>query len=242
LESFRRFLPGVRGEVLYSPIPSHVVEAPELRPEERAAIRRQLGAGPEDMVILQASRIESWKGPDLVLRALSKLRDVPGWRFWLAGGVQRASEQRLYDLLCRIASEAEIADRVRFLGQRSDVARLMQAADVYCQANRSSEGFGLAFLEANYCGLPIITTDIGAASEIVDSETGILVPAGENVIAFSDALRSLLQEPDLRAALGRRAREKVLGLCDAGHQMRQLAGLLASTCGSSVVARPCGGR
>ena len=229
VNSYRSQFPGVRVEVLNYPIPPQVVDVPELRPEERASIRQQFGAGPGDVVILQASRIESWKGPDLALRALARLRDVPGWQFWLAGGVQRPSEQPFYDLLRRIASEGEIANRVRFLGQRSDVTRLMRAADLYCQGNRGPEGFSLSFLEASYCGLPIITTDLGGAGEMIDPDAGVLVPPGEDITGLADALRSVLVAPNRRAAMACRAREKAVQLSDARQQLRRLAGFLAAT-------------
>ena len=154
-------------------------------------------------MILQASRIEAWKGPDRTLHALARLRDIPGWRLWMAGGPQRHEERALYENLKRIAEEAGIGERVAFLGQRSDVPALMRAADIYCQGNRGPEGFSLAFLEAGFCGLPIVTTDLGGAAEIVDASTGILVPPGEDVTALSEALRSLITDADRRAALRR---------------------------------------
>jgi glycosyltransferase involved in cell wall biosynthesis len=238
VDSYRSQFPGVRGEVLNYPIPPQVVEAGELGSEERRSIRQQLGAGSGDVVILQASRIESWKGPDLTLRALARLRDLPRWQFWLAGGIQRPSEQPFFDLLHQIASDGEIANRVRFLGQRSDVARLMRAADLYCQGNRGPEGFSLSFLEASYCGLPIITTDLGGASEMIDPETGILVPPEEGVTGLADALRSLLVDPDRRATMACRARAKAVRLGDARQQLRRLAGFLASTSPTDPITRP----
>jgi glycosyltransferase involved in cell wall biosynthesis len=170
------------------------------------------------------------------------LWDLPGWQFWLAGGVQRPSEQPFYDLLRRIVSEGEIATRVRFLGQQSDVARLMRAADVYCQGNRGPEGFSLSFLEASYCGLPIVTTDLGGASEMIDPETGVLVPPGEDVTGLADALRSVLVDPDRRAAMACRAREKAVRLSDARQQLRRLAGFFAATVQLKPATQPREGR
>jgi glycosyltransferase involved in cell wall biosynthesis len=189
------------------------------------------------VVILQASRIEAWKGPDLVLKALGRLRDRPGWVFWLAGGVQRPSEQPYYDALCQIVAELGIADRVRFLGQRSEVGRLMRAADLYCQGNRGPEGFSLAFLEASFCGLPIVTTDLGGAGEMVDSETGILIPPGEDEAALAQALGSLLADPYRRAAMACRAREKAGQLADPQQQIQRLAGMVSASVRFDQVTR-----
>jgi glycosyltransferase involved in cell wall biosynthesis len=172
--------------------------------------------------------MELWKGPDLTVKALAQLRDVPGWRLWLAGGVQRESEQALADSIRRIAAEAGITDRVAFLGQRDDVPRLLRAADIYCQGNRGPEGFGLSFLEAGYCGLPVVTTDLGGAGELIDSETGTLVPASEDATALADALHRLIADPKRRTELGERARRKAIHMCDAQQQLARLAGLLRS--------------
>jgi glycosyltransferase involved in cell wall biosynthesis len=226
VESYRPFFPGVPLEVLNPPIVSHVVESPELLPGERAALRRQFAAGPDDVVILQASRIESWKGHDQVLKALGRLRDLPAWRFWVAGGVQRPSEESYSHSLRVLARELQIADRVEFLGQRADVPRLMRAADVYCQGNRGPEGFSSAFIEASFCALPIVTTDLGGAGEMIDAETGILLPPGEDVTALAGALRLVLTDPGRRAAMGGRAREKAIRLCDPRQQIPRLAGYL----------------
>ena len=134
---------------------------------------------------------------------------------------------RCTESLQRIAEEAGIAERVAFLGQRSDVPALMGAADIYCQGNRGPEGFGLTFLEAGFYGLPVVTTDLGAAAEVVDAATGILVPPGEDVTELSEALLSLITDADRRAVLGAQAHERAIRSCDTGQQLGRLADLLA---------------
>ena len=58
------------------------------------------------MVILQASRLERWKGQAAHLTALGLMRDIPGWECWLAGGVQKAGEGEFLDELRRAANRA----------------------------------------------------------------------------------------------------------------------------------------
>jgi glycosyltransferase involved in cell wall biosynthesis len=223
LEQCRRLLPGIRAEVLNYPLPTHVTDSPALSTAERAEFRAKLGVAPDEVVVLQASRIEAWKGPDLTLKALARLRDVPGWRLWLAGGVQRPKEQILADELHRIAAANGIAGRVSFLGERKDVSYLMRAADIYCQGNRGAEGFSLSFLEASFCGLPVVTTDIGGAREMIDAETGVLVPPSEDATALSEALRILICDPSRRTEMGKSAHQKAVRLCDAKQQLNRLA-------------------
>ena len=114
----------------------------------RAAVRAELGCPDGTVVILQASRLERWKGQAVHLAALGLLREVPGWECWLAGGVQKSGEGRFLNELRSIAERVGIADRVRFLGQRADVPRLMAAADVLCQPNTGPEPFGIVLVEA----------------------------------------------------------------------------------------------
>jgi glycosyltransferase involved in cell wall biosynthesis len=235
LDSVQPLFPGVPGEVLHYPLPAHVTETAELSAEQRLAIRAGLGARPEDVVILQASRIEPWKGPDLVLRALGRLTGLPNWRFWLAGGAQRKQELSYFDELKRIAVEAGIGNRVEFLGQRSDVSVLMRAADLYCQGNRGPEGFGLSFLEAGYCGLPIVTSALGGAAELIDPSTGNLV-APEKVEDLAEALRALVTDADRRKAIGDRAKAKAIEMCHATKQMRQLSQMFARASGHCLTA------
>jgi glycosyltransferase involved in cell wall biosynthesis len=223
---WRPGFPGVTARVLNYPIPPHVLSAPDPTPADRAAVRTELGAGPDDAVILQACRIERWKGPDLVIRALAGLRDLPAWRFWLAGGVQKSDERAYYGRLQGLAVEAGIGDRVAFLGQRSDVPALLGAADIYCQGNRGPEGFSLSFLEASYRRLPVVTTDLGGAGEMVDASTGVLVPASEDPDRLAEALRGLITDPAARARLGEAARAKALRLSDPAQQLGRLAGYL----------------
>ncbi len=227
LETWRSAFPSSQLDVLNNPLPPQITEHPGLSEEDRACVRAPFGATPQDVVILQASRMEAWKGPDLTLSALARLRDLPGWRLWFAGGAQRPEEQALVDQLQKLASEYGIRDRVTFLGQRSDIPTLMRAADIYCQGNRGPEGFSLAFLEASYCHIPVVTTDLGGASEMVDAQTGILVPPSEDVTNLSVALQDLIADPGRRAALGTAAHAKAVRLCSPEQQLRRLHHLLA---------------
>ena len=70
---------------------------------------------------------------------------------------------------------------MRFLGERRDVAACMRAADIHCQPNTAPEPFGLAFVEALYAGLPVVTTALGGALEILTDACGVLVPAGRRI-------------------------------------------------------------
>ena len=168
--------PQVRAETVYCPVarPQHG----NLETSRRAT-RAELQTPDDAVVVIQVSRMEAGKGQAHHLEALSLLKDLPNWICWQVGGAQRPGEIEYLDELKRIAAQLGIAERVRFLGQRADVARLLDAADVYCQPNSGAESFGIAFIEALYAGLPLVTTPLGGAAEIVDDSCGVLVPAAD---------------------------------------------------------------
>jgi glycosyltransferase involved in cell wall biosynthesis len=213
--------PSARAEVLYLP-----VDAPpqELRdPEVRRSVRAELATPDDAVVIVQAARLESWKGQHVLVEALGLLAvEVAGWHCWIAGGAQRAEEREYLASLERRVAWLKLGDRVRFLGSRRDVPRLLAAADVHCQPNTGREPFGIAFVEALYAGLPVVTSGIGGALEIVDDACGVLLPPGDSQ-ALVAALAALIRDPERRWRLGAAGPARARQLCDPTRQLAALA-------------------
>lgn len=213
-DSVSTLYPNVRAEVVYCPVPSRQVTSSSSRNAKRAELQTSENA----IVVVQVGRMERWKGYELHLKALANLNEMPDWICWIVGGAQRPSERKFVAELESLAQQLGIAERVRFLGQRDDVGDLLGAADIFCQPNRVGEPFGISFIEALYAGLPVITSDIGAAREVVDETCGIRVAAGD-VDAVTEALRRLMENRDLRAQLGRRGPSRAAQLCDPKVQL-----------------------
>lgn len=189
---------------------------------DRAQVRARVGAHAGAVVILLAARLEAGKGHDVLIDALARLSDLEGWECWIAGGARGAAGRRYLDDLVRRVARWGIGTRVRWLGERSDVPELLSAADLACQPNTVPESFGVAFVEALAAGVPVVTSGIGGALEIVDETCGVLVPRGD-VEAVAGALRALIVDPARRRALGAAgpARARVVG--DPGTNLRALA-------------------
>ena len=147
--------------------------------------------------------------------------------------MQKAGEKKFLDELRSAAVQAGIADRVRFLGQRADVPRLMAAADVFCQPNSGPEPFGFVLVEALHAGLPVITSDFGGAPEIVDATCGMLTKPGD-AEAVAAALGSLIENPPRRKALSAVGPSRAQLICDPSRQLNAAAGLLGSVKASTV--------
>ncbi|MBW3570469.1 MAG: glycosyltransferase [Gemmatimonadetes bacterium] len=218
--TLHRLWSGVASDVVHPPVPQ-----PDGAGVDRRLMRAQVDTPADDVVILQASRMEPWKGHRLLVEALARLRDVGGWTAWIAGGAQRAHEEAHLAETYALAQQLGIAPRIRFLGQRDDVPALMASADVLCQPNLGPEPFGIAFVEGMHAGLPVIATAIGGAREIVSAECGLLVPP-EDPAPLADALLLLIRDPALRAGLGAAGPARARALCHPQRQAEKLRDVL----------------
>ena len=102
--------------------------------------------------------------------------------------------------------ELGIQDRVHFLGWVEDMSAFYRACNSICVPSRA-ETFGRTVIEAFAVGTPVVATAVGGMNETIDSETtGLLVPYGDEE-ALADALRRLLDDPELRQKMSANARE-----------------------------------
>jgi glycosyltransferase involved in cell wall biosynthesis len=193
-----------------------------------------MGASPEHTVIVQVGRMESGKGQVTCIEALARLRDRSDWLCWQIGGAQTPGEAQYFDELRDLAHRLGVAERIRFLGERRDVHRLLAAADVYCQPNTKPEAFGLTFVEALAAGLPVVTTSHGGGLEIVTDRCGVLVTPGD-AQELAAALRRLIDRPELRATLAAHGRGRREELCDPRRQMTRIAAILEHVATNHVV-------
>ena len=222
--SLPKLFPGVPASVVYCPVDQRKTE---LTPAQRTGLRQGLGASPDTVVILQASRMEEGKGYRQHVAALVALRELPNWTCWLAGGAQRPREKALEADLHTEIDRARLTGRVHFLGERSDVGDLMAAADLFCQPTTSPETFGITFVEALRAGIPVIASSHGGALEIVDADCGLLVPPGE-VSALSKTLARYLAEPLLRAVTRTAGPARATELCSPKRQIQTVHSILTT--------------
>ena len=202
---------GVIGELFGLPSERlHVVpggvDVSLFRPRDRAAARRAVGIAEAERVVLFVGRLEPFKGPDLLVRALGEMRDVSNVRLVLVGG---SKEEGSAEWLERIAADVGVTAHMRWQPaiQQVDLPDFYSAADI-CAVPSYHESFGLAALEAMACGTPVVATDVGALSSLVlDGETGSLVPS-HDPLDFARCLEELLDSPARRERMGRAAQAR----------------------------------
>ncbi len=167
-----------------------------------ASVRAELGAG-NACVLGVCARLAPWKGQHVVLAALQALPDAHAW---IIGDALFGEEDYARGLRDHAAALG-VADRVRFLGEREDVARLLRASDIVVHSAVDAEPFGRVVVEGMLARRPVIATDAGGVREILRHRaTGWLVRPGdpEALAAAVREIRAL--PPEEREALAARAR------------------------------------
>jgi glycosyltransferase involved in cell wall biosynthesis len=175
-------------------------------PAARTALRAALGAGEGDCVVIAVSRLVRHKGYPELLQAME--RAPPNAVLWVVG--ERLPSDHGENLEPHfVRAAAVLGPRLRRLGYRHDVARLLAAADVFALPSHF-EGLPMSVIEAMLTGLPVVATDIrGPREQVVQGETGLLVPPAA-VAPLAEAIARLAADPALRARMGAAGRARAL--------------------------------
>jgi len=175
------------------------IDLARFRPLDRAAAKALCGVDARPAVAIVAT-LRDWKGHDDLLDAWSALQ-VKGWQLLVIGDGPRRAH-----LEARVA-EMGLAGDVRFTGNQDDVPAWYACADIAVLPSFGDEGVPQSLMQAAACGLPAISTPIGAIAEAVrDGKTGLLVPP-RDAKALASALSYLMTHDALRGHMGRAARE-----------------------------------
>lgn len=177
--------------------PAHVLSVPtgvdlsRFRPGERKAARAALSLPADAQLIGIVATLRSWKGHRYLIQAVKKDPRLARARLVIVGDGPHG------DYLRGVAAGS---DRILFAGQQENVVPWLQALDAFVLPSTGHEGVPQALVQAMACGLPVVTTTVGAIPEVVqDGKTGLLVPP-ENPDALAAAIHRLLN--DAAAAQG----------------------------------------
>jgi len=171
-------------------------------------VRANLGIPHDAPVIVCVARVFAAKGQEQLVRALGTLRNkLPELRLLIVGQ-DYPPGNRYSDELRALATEQGVADKVIFTGLRSDVPRLMAAADALAMTS-FEEPFGLVYAEAMAMKKPVIAIDSGGTPEVVEhGKSGLLSPPGD-AAALAANIERLMTDAALRAQMGEYGRRQV---------------------------------
>lgn len=189
-------------------VPGVGVQLDRFRPlgaEEKAERRRALGLAEEGLMFFYAAEFNRNKNQQLLLHALSKVRQKPGApavRLALAGSGPLLPACR------ELAERLGITDRVDFLGYREDVAELLPACDI-AVASSFREGLPVNIMEAMASGLPVIAAENRGHHELVaDGVNGYLVDPND-ADGFARRMEELAADEALRRRMGEESLARV---------------------------------
>ncbi len=183
---------------------SGLSERPFVEARARTAACRALSdrGGPRPTIITCVAHLKKVKNHELLLAALRDLaRTRDDFVVWLVGGGTRE------DFIRRLIRRYGLEDKVTLVGVRRDIPRLLSLTDIFVLQSRW-EGLPVSILEAMASARPVVATRVGGIAElVVDQETGLLVPSGDQP-ALAAAVTRLLDDAALRRRLGEAGRER----------------------------------
>jgi len=175
------------------------VDCEVFKPTERKERR-------DHLVVGFLKHLEPKYGPEYLIRAICRIVEaLPQTRLLMVGSGSMREELEV------LVADLGLGTRVFFTGAipHKDVPRTLAKMDIFAMPS-IHDAFGVAALEAQAMGVPVVATRVEGIPEVVENEmTGILVEP-RNVEQLSQAITKLIENPELRSEMGRRGREYVL--------------------------------
>jgi glycosyltransferase involved in cell wall biosynthesis len=185
-------------------------------------MRRLLGLKKAWPIVGSVGRLSEQKAQHYLIQAVALLKEkYPEIKLLLVG------EGELRPLLEKQIQDLGLSSNVFLLGERDDIADLLNIFDVYAMSSRW-EGIGRSLTEAMYWGLPVVATCVNGVKElIIDEETGLLVPP-HNPSALATAVDRLASDRKVAKRLGSNAQKKCRELMDGEHMIMAIEKLYGS--------------
>jgi len=162
------------------------------------------------VIILTVGRLHPRKGQGFVINALRELPQELKDRveYWIVGNGKSGQYQKKLD---KLIERSGITVKLLRNAEDDALESIYRQADIFAMTSinykNSVEGFGLVYLEASACGLPVVAHHVGGVPDaVVDGETGLLVPPGD-IHALTQAFERLISNPELRHKMGSRGRK-----------------------------------
>lgn len=221
----------MREEVLeHTRVPDHLVKVVPLGRDtklfdphryDQTKARREFGLPTDKTIVAMLGRLDPLKGQEEFLKSYIDVAKHHPDVLYLIAGDETQGEAGYRSHLMNMVQQLGIQEHVRILPFTRHVPEFMAAIDVFVLPSYS-ETFGLVLIEAMAMERPVVATSAGGVPEIVENgKDGILVPPRDEK-ALSRAINKLLDDPSLRKAMSRLARQDVLRRFDAKKCVDQL--------------------
>lgn len=169
---------------------------------ERRRVRGELGIADDERVATLVARLVPIKRVDRFLDIVGRLAATPDLRFVVVGDGELAEQ------LHHSPAATRLGKRLVWAGMRHDMPSVMAASDVVCLTS-DNEGTPVSLIEAQAASKPVVSTNVGGVPSVVaDGVSGLLV-APDDIVAFADRTRRLLDDPSLASGFGNAGRVRV---------------------------------
>lgn len=172
------------------------IDLEKFSPQNKQQAREKIGV-PNKPTLGIVATMRVWKGHKYLIEAWKTLHlQFPNWQLLLVGdGPQRKNLQPMVKL-------AGLEESVFFLGNRNDVPDCLNAMDLFALPSFGNEGVPQGIMQAMACGLPVVSTTVGAISEaVIDGKTGFtLAPQVQETLI--NYLAKLMASDELRQQMG----------------------------------------
>ena len=196
--------------VLYAPVDTkHFSPAPIEKPR----LKSKLGFNSSEKVVGTVANINPLKGYEYLLEMARLVKkNMDGVKFVAAGKILE-SNRPYWEKVTNLRSKLLLEDDFLFLGARNDVSEILCSIDVFVLSS-VSEACPIAVLEAMSMEKPVVATDVGGVSELVeDGVSGFLIPPGDPE-ALAEKVEYLLKNPKKAEEFGKKGREKAVRYFD----------------------------
>ena len=187
---------------------------------------RQNDNSENEVVIGMAGRINRWKGQKLFVDNAERiLKSTDNVKFVIAGDVYTGEDQILQDLKNYI-KEKNITDKIEFLGQVEDMNEFYNNIDIFILPSIQPEPFGLVVIEAMDRAIPVIATNHGGPTEIIENEEDGYLVDYRDCTEMSNRTLELINNKDLRKCIGKKAKEKRDRMFNIDRYVEQISNIL----------------
>lgn len=170
--------------------------------DQRWNIRKELGLKDADFIVLSVGELNKNKNQQTIIKAIAKVND-PKIHYLMCG------KGNQYDNLVNLVHKLGLDNNIHFLGYRREVVDICSQADVYVMPS-FREGLPVSSLEAMYCGLPLLTSNIRGLVDVNKVDRNGYLYAPTDVDGFAEGIKKLKSDSNKRVEMGELNRQEVV--------------------------------